>query len=1541
MAEMTRAEFIKKYGKAPEDFEVNNRPDPVQPAMQRRYKPFSALQDQRGVLPGEEDPTAAIPVVRPTKDDEVVRNNEKPYVPSEGLTSAAQRQTEMLKRVISQEQNPEIRDSMLKQIDAETPDRLSDAAIPEQLVKNVGSGVMQIPAAIPATVDLVRFGVPAVVHTLMNNDPKIPAYKQIANDFMNSVFDEESKQELQDHLVSKVDEFKKAKPDATPAQIMAFTDQYQDSQEFFDTLTAKLPTGLRWAQQANDWANKTMGLGKRPDEQTVVDDMEQVFGQSIVGLPSAVTKSIKAAITKTVGKRIASSTAASIAARTAEAITPLSLPYTPANVGVNAGVGMGMTEATRALSNQPSLINGGNPQNVAATATAENPDELKPLLDIEPPDGHGVDVGGQIDSSVVAGGVTIGGLLSLPAIRKQVVDNAIKGAESEALATIRSATDVNPVTMMKAGPTLREQADIMEPTLSPITGLADANSPAKHVAQKLKPVDDTETVPRIDAALSSASTVNRIEAENKAANFGILDGVDDTIPLVELKRVASSMDDETYQLFNDYSYAVGRSQDYQARTKSLEASYAEQKLSVEAALARGDTRAVGARQTKLSEIEAKLTALKNDDPDARSSFRDVSMEQVNQFIKAGEANPQVKQLADMTKKIGNDLLKYMEVNGLIDKAEALQQASKRPYYVPLRERAYPDVDNPIKRQALLFKDKVFGKGDGEEGFYASQIRRELSGEGAVVNRPKDVLSAIQEAVFDAVRQVTANNARKEVIDLLDALPNARGRVLRPYEFDMGNGRKVTEISDAQFQKFGAAQIGDKRSDYVRITRNGKVQFWQFADKSVTKSLQFAPLSSVPIFNSTRKIWQLMTTGLGAPWFAAKSFFWDVPLAKSTTMQGRSLGLLDTYARRLFNESAVVNYLGDKIFDPTAYVSVAAAIPYQVSLRAIRQVASKIEQDLVTNSGVFAQLAKLPMGKQMLERATRSMAATFDRSVFNVMQRHLSTSMAHLNDISNFREDYLRASKGAVSGTVKSMLNGYVAMIESVQNATRTAFFAENYSRLQAIHNGKIPKSELDKLVQETRNLTGDMSRTSNSAFIQKINSVIPYGNPILQGTRHILSAAIPPSVAKGVNIVGGNMLTERTNKFWTQFTSGILLPKLGALAVMSQWEGAEDFWYNKTPEWEQQAYIPVPNVEAINVYAETGKWPKFDPDYINKIPVTPEFGIFLAPIEAGLRSLGIIGTSSKYIPGGIGTELGKAFDQVTSFATPPLVQLVGAASGGRVDLRAGVANIFGMGNGKGFIQENPDIASGGANNDMMTFNSDYSRVLYDIVGSLAGATGQIAMQTMNVFDIAADNNDYFEAADRALDTFKYEVKRRFPAIDVPGLYNARERQYSATPESEYVFKAKSDLEPVFSQLQIEQTSKRKKEGIERINEGKQEGLTTPKQVSDPMLKGLMEVVNGAINKKGAFKALNSEYTDVRVKLSQLEASRDRWPEDAYHEKRNDLVQQQQLLRSKQAHVLTSLEKRLKVRFDRPFMQNYGKPFSYKALSEAVRSNVGD
>lgn len=1477
---ITRDEFVSIFGMQPEDF-AKSHPDRV-----TRVPSPEAVQEPSKVAP-------------------------RRYGSRMGYYSQPENRAVVEDKLIAGPSTPP-RDPGNEKVYESTPGDLMPEFM-QSTQKNIVAGGLALPGTAAGFADLVRIGVPAVARGIMSDDEEKSLFGAIADEFSNAVIPPEIEAELEGLQTTALEKFRATNPNASPQEQEQFIKEFAKSDEFYEATVSKLPTGLNLMMRNQTWANEVTGLGKRADQMTAGDEAIQAISSAFVGLPTKAANAIGRRITSAVGERIANNVIARATARAAEIVTPLTLPLTPGNVALNAGAGVALGEIVREVQEAPTLIDYQrlyDPDNFAAS-----------------------------EALAVTTGITAAGLFSAPgimrAVRKQVQD--------QITADVKSSE--------RAGPALEDQVDKLDPVLSPTTGMADQASPLMHGAQKFGA--NKEAIADIEATYSGATTAHRVQSENNLYNYGMLDDMPDTIPIAHIDRAISRLSPEQQEVLSKYMLAVQRQQDSAIYESNLIKQVNDLRLRVDDQRRTFEGAEGKSRQTEynrltsltreLNEATQKYSRLINDDPTMRSSMRGTpekgyadgwSRGNVETFIKAGESVPEIKQISDAMRKVSHDVTDYLHNKGVINAEEAARRKRTRDMYFKLQQVKYPNVGR-LRRSALLFRDR-FKERDINEAFYTSTTPRNVTGDGAVVNVPRDPFISFKESMLESVRAAAVNSARRDIIDTMDALPGARGKLLRPYEFNVGNGRKVTSISQAQFANLYPNGIKNQ-DDFVKVFRNGNVEFWRMSDASMTRALQYAPLSAHPILNASRKFWQSMTTGPFAPWFAAKTFVWDPPLAQTTKQAGRSLGLIDTLARRLVQGTALERPTGelfDRLFDPTAFLSAGIAIPYQVGLRAAKALGDKIATDLATHSGVFNAIANSsPQGAQFVRGVGMYMSNAFDRSALGAMSRNMTTSISHMNDVSTIYDDFSKAIKtyGKYGDAVLAPLNAYKAVLESVHMATRTAFFASNYGRLRAKYGeGNIPKAEIKKLVQETKNLTGDMSRQSNSKFIQELTSVIPYSNAMIQGTRHILSSAVPQPAAKAINVAGGNILEHRDTRFWSQFTTGLLIPKIGALAFLANWEGAEDYWYNQMPTWEQMSHIPLPKPEVIVEAYTSGKMPKFSPELLHKVPISPEFVTFLEPAISAMQAMGMIGQPKIEVPMDVWSQIKNVADHITGFASPPVIAAIAASQGYRLDIHSAAS-------GGQMFTPIRDSTHGGANADMMTHNSDIPMAVYEVIGALGGSAVQIAMQTYNVFDISMnESGEFSQALSDALDTGSFEVARRMPNVPNPGLWDSRARLYAFTPESQYVYQTLNDLDPIIGsgkQLSVE----RDRKGREAM--ALDAGLLPARKLKDQDLLNISELIHGELKQDGPFKTAQEMMTDVRSLLTALEASRFKWDDDKYNDRRNIYIARQHELIRVQSQVLQELERKLQTTIGPQFEQRYGMPFTYNNLSKLVRKDV--
>lgn len=1379
--------------------------------------------------------------------------------------------------------------------------------------QNIASGIIQIPAAVPATADLIRLGVPAIYNGVTNGEEDKSVLDNIGNAFLDSLYDDEGKAAIQDAINNATLKFIETNPDATELDIKKHLAEYQESDEFHDLATNYLSFGIGAAAKLNKFANDLVGLGIRPDQQTAFDDVMQITGGAIIGVPRSAVKAMTDAASRAGLKSVVNSTSGKVAGRVAELLTPVTLPLNTTNVAANIGVGTALNEGIRYATNEENLVDYAS----LIDRTLESPAEV----------------------SVAA--ITLGSAFTNRFAQRAAVRAAKEASENADVPPMNAMDDPN----VFGGGLPRSEQNLEEfdtPYLRRGVGLIDENAPVTKTVQKFS--GDTDRVDRVDALMSSASSVNISEFASNAINFGKLPNGMQTIPMVEIERAYGALDFENQKLFNRAFYGTMIKQDRNLQRQDYTAAFMQATHELDAANISKNKDRITAAQNRYNIAKQNLERITTDDPEARPSFTQWSNKDAETFISAANENPQVKALLDGWIKMSDDIRTMRYKSGTIDKKTFDDFTQNRRGYAKLEEPEGIEYRNKLLRKGVVlarrFKPSNIGK-DTNAQVPKSGRNLEIH-DGAKVELPVDALTAIRRMVVNSVREVQLNNTRRSVIDELRAMPDAEGTILRKFELSSKGTRGMSEFTEAQ----AAANIDaiNKQDNLVKVYRDGKIEFWQMRDPVTAQVLQFGSAHAVPIVNGMRKTYQQFVTGLGAPWFSPINAFWDTFVGTASRRDGYSMGLIDTYARRLFNSSALANKIADTMFDPTAFIATAAAIPYQIGVRASRTVGLKIASDLANESGFFNAIARTPQGQEMLLNASTKMVEAFDKSYYGIMSGRLNVSYGALYDAMQVLDDQkvFASRKGLTITTPARMVyDSYKALVESIQGSAKTAFFYQNYGTLDLKYKGKIPEAELNKLIQATRNLSGDMSRKSANKGVQYFSSIVPYSNSIIQGTRHIVSAAIPPSAARGINKatakvsdkIGVDVATSfqdnHTSHFWSRITMGVVLPKVAALAALSTWEGAEDWWYNRNPQYEQMMRIPVPNKEAIDYFAENGEWPEFNEKYIMKIPTPPDTVMFTEPVIAFLREIGLMGQKPQNIPdSAVDSVFKQVFNEVTGFATPPALGFSVAMLGQNIDLREALG-------GDGGVRDVMSNASGGANTDMMNHNGVISNTIVNALSSVIGSSAQIVAQTIDAGAIEYNRSqDFVKAFEKAFDVGSFEVARRFPQVNP--LFNAQHKMNNMTQENAYVRDTMRTLAPLIdsgAQISVERDSKGRNALTASL------GLIDPATINDPLLKGMSEYIYENLKQKGKFKEAGEEYSLRRVLISNLESSRTKMKQTDYLSARNNIVKQQQDFRRIQAQELQRVEGRLTDLFGNHFQQQYGMPLTYENLVTAVKNDL--
>ena len=1384
----------------------------------------------------------------------------------------------------------------------------------EQIGKNAISGVLQIPTDIAYLGQAAITGGAAAIDAIFpdNEAQERQSYIQrLGYEFVTRVQPPEVIEELQKRgeAYAKNKLIEQGKSTGNMDEIRGYLDEYQNSKAAQDLLIDHMPAGMRLGQEWHSILNEVLNTGKRPDQETMIDELAQIAGPALIG-PALLTKGLKGYTAKIIKTLLANSGKAALAEFT---------------------IGAGLTEGIRELTHSPNISSGG---------IAEFDPE--PIRGIEPGDGHGYDVDKQTIVGATATGLTIAAILgnrvamkmitkkSDELLDKSIISN-IEEPDAKTIAEqdpkdygtgkkdIEEASGDEDVTtaINESSPydsnnnsggttggddlpptSLAEQSDHVY-TENPV-GPLDVNEFRKPEQLLTTLQQDTKLTAARMAELQSASGSNVMQAVNNAY-VGTRDGVTNAVPTRALVDLSERMKPKQRDLYNDAMFAYDAKANRQLRGREQGQVLTDLKLR----RAEGDiTPELEAKIKEQIEIQGLIEA---DDPSIRTSMNHWNNDKLDALIADADADPMVKNLMDLQRQVNLEETQMLAHTGHMSVKAAHDMHRNNPYYVPLRERK----EEGFKQRVLgrFVENSELREVNQEIGYGQNSRNLHNAPNSPVVNKPMDALSASLIHNANAVMAVTQNKARRSFIDAVLATPQGTKHIWK---------RDKSKKLDAKEQRH-----------LVSVMRDGKKEEYIVGDSTIVEALKFAPNSATHIWKASARIWQQWTTGKFAPWFAPKMALWDIPLASITRPKGRSMGYPDTYFRKMLGDGPRVNAIADKFVDPTAFLMPIHYMGYNMAAKVSGAIVNKMKVDLL-NDGFLKQFAKqIPGGDEFVYTGMLRAVQSLDRWAFNshrIFTENFGTHASHfdvgtktIDRAHTAMENLSNSIPSIVSKPMKMFFDSYAAGIESLQSSTRMGFWNQNYGRLLKQYKGNIPEIEIKALVNDTRNLTGDMSRQSLNKTHQNITGFIPYSNAIMQGTRHMLSQGGPNSKAGRIN-------------FMSRYATMMGIPMLGMYTLLNSWPEADSYWHDKVPEWERGSHIPIISPEAISELMTTGKWPEDVENSIIRFPISPEFQMLNAPILSMAKHFGLVSPSSNSVlteESSFLNDIGKTMGQVTSFASPPLMQAMFAMSDKRLD----IAKFF---QGESMLTPLGKPAFSGANSGDLEGGMD--RMIYNVIGALFGSGGKLLAQSIDAGMIESiDHDNYWDAVDqgvfKTVEHLKGGIEEKLP-INMGGVAS---RIYSYTPESEYVFDTLNTLKPAIDsrigQRTVDLNSKQKREYL------MQQGLIPPNQIKHPLLSLVNEKIYTLFNKKGRYKVANEMYSETRRELSALQRTMRRMTHAQFKAKERTIIVRQQNLRSIQAKEIKNLDGQLKNSFGPHYQQQFGIPFSFENHIDLIKEDT--
>lgn len=1411
----------------------------------------------------------------------------------------------------------------------------------DRFLRNVGTGILSLPGDVAGMFGLAAAGVDFVSDRLRGDDADLGSY----------LFRDGGQEALEDHLdqvfTNWVNEQRAAGIEPTEEAAQQFMFDYEGSDDYYRFLTTQLRDGLNISAQITDWARRAAGDDRNPNQMTALDEAEQLIGGAFVGLPEGVVRSFAGRIAADYIEQVSRNVGARIALRTAEALTPLTLPLTPANVAINAGAGIAINEVIRDTAGMDGLFDDA-PEPNRLENTLIDEDEV-PLATTFMDDTSIGDVQASDEAAALGVSATLAaGLLGAMFGRYVPSRHYTPGGPS-------FAEQVN--TQNAAALAAGDDAAHVTPGLGTPTAIRNVTNADAPITDAVRAAtgNNQDAVDRIDSILGLEGGVSsQVALDNFNLNGILPDSNIRTTPPSVLRRMWLEAPADVRNLYNDGVQASQVRFDREVQRTRLQSDINDLNTQMIGAMTQGNQTLVNRLAKKLAELNQREQRMAADLPDTRASMEGLSNADLDALVKQAKANPDVDRMMKITKEITDGIVDWRVHRGDLSQVEGMR--FKRDHatgYVPLKNigRVVNDPKtgelrpaSSLRKAGQIWKERILGNANketnGPSTGYRPDSSRDISDISAdtdiKVNQPLAPLEALGSYINSTIRNVQSNHARRSFFD-----------EIKGTDWQKRHARRLTikkrdQFTPAEVRGNPEIQTWLKKDNVISVKRGGNYEFYEIGDPVLHAALQLSPPTFINALNWMRKVWQSGVTGLLAPWFAPTAAIWEGAVGSVTRRPGRSFGMIDLLLRRIYRNDERINRLRQLLplpgigkVDPTAYLQMLGAVPRSLLWRSYGALGKKISNDLQAGSGFFSFIGSMPTGKRWLNQFGANIVRQFDQSAVGTWLNSSAKHTGFLSDAFDAKASYDKALgdlpallanapglKLPVS-VVRNTFKAYKTVLDAIHSSGKEAFFAQNYSLLKAEarrNGGKGAKPDAAKvrqLINETRTLSGDVSKVGGSRAYNAVASVIPYSNVTVQSTKHLLASTFSDG-GEGYTLGGAT-------RGISAIAGGVFLPAIATVATINYMgEEAQDYYWNQMPTWQRTGVNIIPTPEGV-IKMLQGEPLTFDDVY--QVRIAPEFIPFHDAAIAGMQMLGMVGgpqlIQGARLPIDFSEQMRTAATTLLDLAMPPAVNFALARAGQTVSL---ADLIFGEG-----VQDLAEPTFGGVNSDKMNVGSRIDRVTADAVGALFGTIGQIGMQAFDAFDQARNQEqlDFDRALSQAVDTAQFEVSRRVP--DVPLLFNNGNTYYKFSAEAEEIGRFLQIIDPVLNQRNVQNDAQDRQGMAEQA--GFPESFPV---VQDPMVQQMIEITHKTFG-SGRWLQLNGEMANINSMITRAQEPNSSLTAQQRAQAQQLLTREYQSLNDVRYGYLTSYLGMMESTFG-DYMQNtYQMPWSPENMVQVVRA----
>lgn len=1248
-----------------------------------------------------------------------------------------------------------------------------------------------------------------------------------------------------------------------------------------------MPTMRRYTERAGNAIDDLIGA-PRDDEKTTDEKV-------VTGVLQALTPGLPLNVLSGAGKL----------AKGARVAADLALPgtsgYTAGNVALNAGVSAGSIAAIDAAV-------GGGPDESDTAAYNERVanGHVQPLAvkdetigdDIASSDKAGVQAA-TLPSMVLGVGLMAG----LAALNPRAMGKAAADAQDDVLRRAAKGSR----TVVQGGDSFVPK-DV--PTSKPGAASLDELAPVQKMLDRA--YENDTTAMRMMNEFTIDRRINVSQSVDMWRNDGHLEGLSKPSVSGNMLREAADMLDQRGMRgdYNLYAFAKTAMDTRNNKRAYIESELQDIAQGIDAATSKAKWAEVEKLGKQFTELQLEHQKILADDKATRPSMQGLSNEDIAKLVADGEQNPIFRQVDQLNRKLYADAREFTVNSGMLSKAEADAVFKANPNYLPLVDDKFHNTKG-LERFAQKLRAKAnwnenpFGDDPELVHSFSPHKSRNTSGE-APVNNPIDFADAGDLYMERLIRYGARQRFSRNIVDATLAGPNA--------------AKEIQKFKYGETSNFSVKQVkhligeGVNFDNMVPVKRGDKVEFYTFTDPLVPLAMRQNPVVSLPLWREMSAAFRNFTTGKFNPGFAPMANLLDVRTINATRPMGSVFGFDGVVQRAMYGfgiNTPEALLKGIRVAS-TNYDPVAVASSLWYAGRSFAQqngvaIANKISQDLRTDQGFFAAIAKAPGGEQFLQRFADNVHDAFNKSWYGMaVHSHVASAAALENIGQNFREMdklfNLRVPRvvQVIGSPATLLVNQMRYMMSSIHSAARVSYVYQNMGAAAMKYGGadKIPDDVAKRIFTDARVLAGDIARKPGSKALQVVDSAFPYTNIMLR-TQQTLWQRL-----------------SKDPKLAALAVSGAIMPKVYSDWLMSN-SGREAYnWYwRDMPEWERESSMVFPSAKLISAWMD-GKTLPFSPDNYYKMRILPEFMPFAAAVSAGVRGLamyGDIGMAQKDTVSGLSVDNVRksiAEGMAAAFApmTPPIVGAMGAYAGVDVD----TGNLFKE--GTPFRNQNFDqsrTSRAGLNKTINT-GSDVPKVVGAVIGKLFGTMGTTLVEAYDT-GVQVTNNTMKDGKDMSTAVLDgvlgagKEVVQRTTNIreGVPLLVSSADRVYARTPTTEHTQKMRDAINMVA---------------------GPQTAIKGP--VNDTVLDAVTNQIKMMVKHDQEYGMFSKRYAELAEKTRRNDANKMVDYSTRMAEK-NKLMRQRQALDQSQLLVLERMQKQVaKGPIGQLYQTKFGEPFSF-------------